>query len=290
MLYRYIMLTISACNAKDDTCYISERLPSLLQEGKENKEEEQCVVGGSFPATKNIQYNPSTGDCEFLYVDLMDDNCNLYTCDTGTGSLGLKARINVKNNPDVMFIQFTNNKGQSFYNDHNERVAKRSIDRYLRQEGETKPVLSMTPHPFVSHHRRLTGNQCTTAIFNEDFVKPLTGDFYARVNIKNDTPYEAYYVYVDYMTIDCEEEDVTVISGYKWTGPARGTCLVKDIKAYVRNSWGGTKPCIKYDAGDTGTGYSEFYIIYIDEICCVRSWAQSKECPEPNWGGYFGWL
>ena len=62
----------------------------------------------------------------------------------------------MKNN-DVMFIQFTKDKGLTFYNAGDERVAKRSPthndDRYLRQEGATTPVLSMMPHPFAS--RRL---------------------------------------------------------------------------------------------------------------------------------------
>ena len=113
-------------------------------------------MGGAFPAKQNIRYNPSTGDCEFLYVDLTDDLCNLYTGDTGTGSLGFKARINVKNNPDVMFIQFTKDKEFTFYNAGDERVAERSIARFLRQDGEMKPVLSMMPHPFASHYRRMT--------------------------------------------------------------------------------------------------------------------------------------
>ena len=47
---------------------------------------------------------------------------NSYTGDTGTGSLGLKARINVKNNPDVMFIQFTKDKGLMLYNAGDKRV------------------------------------------------------------------------------------------------------------------------------------------------------------------------
>ena len=57
-----------------------------------------------FLQRKHIRYNPSTSDCELLYVDLPDDPCNLYTGYTGTGSLGLKAQINVKNNPVVMFV------------------------------------------------------------------------------------------------------------------------------------------------------------------------------------------
>ena len=161
-----IMVTISPCDGKDDMCYISERLPSLPQEEQEqDQEEEQCFVGGLFPAKQNIRYNPSTADCEFLYVDLTDDPCNIY----GTESLGLKARINVKNNLDVMFIHFTNDKRLTFYNKDDKRVAVRSKThngRYLRLEGETKPVLSLLPHPFASRHRRLL----------------------YKVEIKNDTP------------------------------------------------------------------------------------------------------
>ena len=73
------MVTISPGDDKDDTCYISERLPSLPQEEQEeqeNQEEEQCFVGGSFPSKENILYNSLTGDYEFLYVDLVDDPCN----------------------------------------------------------------------------------------------------------------------------------------------------------------------------------------------------------------------
>ena len=69
-----IMVTISPCDGKDDTCYISERLPSVPQEEQEeNQEEEQCFIGGSFPAKQNILYNPLTGDREFLYLDLTDE-------------------------------------------------------------------------------------------------------------------------------------------------------------------------------------------------------------------------
>ena len=245
MLYRYIMLTISACNAKDDTCYISERLPSLLQEGKENKEEEQCVVGGSFPATKNIQYNPSTGDCEFLYVDLMDDNCNLYTCDTGTGSLGLKARIDVKNNPDVMFIQFTNNKGLTFYNNDDERVAKRSIDL----------VLSMMPHPFASGHRRL----------------------YYKASVKNDTPHEVNYIKIEYKCCN-SDENFYIASGGTWTaGTYRGGCLVTWIHSNLILHDGNELMCKSYFS--SGTSYDTFFIMLIDGICCLRSDHQSNtEC------------
>ena len=153
-------------------CYISERLPSLPQEEEEeSQEEEQCFVGGSFPAKQNIRYNPSTGDCEFLNVDLTEDPCNLYTGNDGTGSLGLKARINVKNNLDVMFIQFSRDKGFTFYNVGDERVAERSTthsDRFLRQDGEMKPVLSMMPHPFASHHRRMGAMDCSDAYLDLD--------------------------------------------------------------------------------------------------------------------------
>ena len=91
-------------------------------------------------------------------------------------SLGLKPGINVKNNPDVMLIQFTNNNGLTFYNVDSEHVAERSKthnDRYLRQEGEMKPVLSMMPYPFASGHRRMTDMECNEALFNTDTVDGL---------------------------------------------------------------------------------------------------------------------
>ena len=85
----------------------------------------------------------------------------------------------MKNNSYVMFLQFTNDKGLTFYNNDDERFAVRSPthndDRYLRQEDETT-VLSMMPHPFVGCHRRL----------------------YSRVSIKNDTPYEVNSARIEY--------------------------------------------------------------------------------------------
>ena len=259
------MVTISKCDDEDDTCYISERLPSVPQEEQEeNQEEEQCFVGGSFPAKQNIRYNPSTGDCEFLYVDLTDDLCNLYTGDTGTGSLGLKARINMQNFPDVMFIQFTKDKGLTFYNTGDESVAKRSKmhnDRYLRQEGATKSVLSMMPHPFASGHRRL----------------------YYRASIKNDTPFEVRWIKIEYASDFCsdEYENSIIASGGTWTsGSDRGICLIKRIRTKLITD-GRSKLCWSYASGG-GTGYSQFYIMWIDGDCCTRSCAQDTDkCERP---------
>ena len=287
-----IMVTISLCDDEDDTCYISERLPSLPQEEQqeqENQEEEQCFVGGSFPAKENIQYNPSTGDCEFLYVDLVDDPCNLYTGDTGTGSLGLKARINVQNHPDVMFIQFTNDKGLTFYNNDNERVAKKRSStqdiRYLRPEGAMKPVLSMMPHPFASHHRRLYS--CASldpsfipldydAIFDGNTANPV--GFYPKAKIRNDTPYRSNWCKVEYMACADDENDF-IASGGTWTGPTRGGCLIDYIFATLILHDGSQLKCNYYEG--LGTGYSQFYIMFIDGVCCLRSSHQdSDKCPE----------
>jgi len=260
------MVTISACDNTDDTCYISERLPSLPQEEleeQENQEEEQCFVGGSFPAKENIRYNPSTGDCEFLYVDLVDDPCNSYIGDTGTGSLGLKARINVKNNPDVMFIQFTKDKGLTFYNAGDERVAKKrspthNDDRYLRQEGATTPVLSMMPYPFAS--RRL----------------------YYKVALKNDTPYEVNSAKIEYCGCASDENNF-IASGGTWTADTyRGGCMVQKIHSTLIID-GREERCWGYLS--TGTGISEFFLMWINDVCCLRSSEQSNtECPENDGG------
>ena len=64
---------------------------------------------------KNILYNPSTGDCELLYVDLPDDPCNLYAGDTGTGSIGLKARINVNVLQLTMIVILAKKERRSLY-------------------------------------------------------------------------------------------------------------------------------------------------------------------------------
>jgi len=258
-----IMVTISACDDQDDTCYISERLPLLPEEQEENQEEEQCFVGGSFSAKQNIQYNPSTGECEFLYVDLADDPCNLYTGDTGTGSLGLKAWINVKNNPDVMFIQFTKDKGLTFYNAGDERVAKKlsptQDNRYLRQEGATKPVLSMMPHAFAS--RRL----------------------YYAVAIKNDTPYEANFARIEYCAC-AKDENSFIASGGTWTADYRGACLVTEIHSTLIVD-GREVQCSGYFS--SGTGISEFFLMWIDDVCCLRSSQQSNtECTDQQKGLY----
>jgi len=276
-----IMVTISSCDDKDDMCYISERLPLLPQEQDENQEEEQCFVGGSFPAKQNIRYNPSTGDCEFLYVDLMDDSCNLYTGDDGTGSLGLKARINVKNNPDVMFIQFTNDMGQSFYNPDNERVAVRYTadnDRYLRQEGEMKPVLSMMPHPLASRHRRMTPD-CSSANLDGGIVPQHYGwGWYPEVTIRNNTPYYTSHAKVIF-TACSKDETYGIASGDMFVGDFRGYCLLVNIKTTLMLPDGSELKCNDYDS--TGTALAEFFLMLHDGVCCVRSERRTdQKCPE----------
>jgi hypothetical protein len=182
----------------------------------------------------------------------------MYTGETGTGSLGLKARINVKNNPDVMFIQFTKDKGLTFYNAGDERVAKKRSptqdNRYLHQEGATKPVLSMMPHPFAS--RRL----------------------YNKVALKNDTPYEVNSARIEYCA--CADDDNNFIaSGGTWTADDyRGACMVTKIHSTLIID-GRAHQCWGYSS--TGTGLSEFFLMWIDGGCCLRSSEQSNtECPE----------
>ena len=62
-------------------------------------------------------------------------------------------------------------------------------DRYLRQEGATKSVLSMMPHPFASGHRQL----------------------YSNVSVKNDTPHEVNWIIVEYLWGSCDSDKNTFI-------------------------------------------------------------------------------
>ena len=139
------------------------------------------------------------------------------------------------------------------------RVAKRSKtqnDRYFRQEGATKPVLSMMPHPFVSGHRQL----------------------YSRVSIiKNDTPYKVNSARIEYWACTKDENNV-IASGGTWTaGPDRGGCLVTKILSTLILQDGSELECKPYLS--TGTCYAIFFIMFIDGVCCLRSDSQSTtEC------------
>ena len=100
----------------------------------------------------------------------------------------------------------------TFYNADDERFAVRSPthinDRYLRQEGVTKPVLSMMPHPFAS--RRL----------------------YPQVSVKNDTPHGVNFVKVHYCGACTKDQHNFIASRGTWTfRPYRGNCLVTLITA-----------------------------------------------------------
>ena len=105
-----------------------------------------------------------------------------------------------------------------------------------------------------------------------------TLDFYPRVKIKNDTPFQSYNVIVEYG--GCKDDKSSFIaSGGTWTAETyRGSCGVNKIYARIINEYGDkSKSCTKYSA--FSTSYSEFYIIFINERCCVRSWKETKECP-----------
>ena len=166
----------------------------------------------------------------------------------------------MQNHPDVMFIQFTKDKGLTFYNTGDERVGKRSKthnDRYLRQEGATKPVISMMPHPFASGHRRM----------------------YPSVSVKNDTPCNVNFVKVLYCACR-KDENTFIVSGGAWTvETCRGGCLVTQILANLivpdGTRTGRVLECAKYLS--SGTSYSKFYIMWIDGVCCLRSWAQDSD-------------
>ena len=161
----------------------------------------------------------------------------------------------------------------TFYNAGEERVAVRSQthndDRYLRQEGETRPVLSMMPHPFPSDHRRL---------------------FYSNASVKNDTPYDVRWISIEYAWGSCEgqcrpDRNRFIGTGGTWTVQAeRGICLITAIYVsldiYDENKVGGygSMDCRSYSS--SGTGYSQFYIMLIDGECCTRSKAQDADTCE----------
>ena len=103
-----------------------------------------------------------------------------------------------------------------------------------------------------------------------------------RVTIKNDTPYNAYKTNVLYgggckEGWGCEQERCLYIdSGYNWVGPYRGGCLITSISATLKRD-DGDMTCKRYFSNG-GTGYSEFVIILIGDVCCVESWAEDKKC------------
>lgn len=132
------MMVSTTCD-EGGACYISENLvdvprdivvADILVDGQyngadEDEVEEICSVGGSFQGTNNINYNDKTGDCELMDTDLPDDPCGLLT-KYGVSSLGLMARINPKH-PNKMYILFTSDKGETYYNDGEEREAVRDV-------------------------------------------------------------------------------------------------------------------------------------------------------------------
>ena len=159
-----------------------------------------------------------------------------------------------------MFIQFTKDKGLTFYNTDDERAAQRSKtrnDRYLHQEEATTPVLSMMPHPFASGHRQL----------------------YTSVSVKNDTPYEVNSIRVEYCVCS-KDENSFIASGGTWTvGTSRGGCLLTEIHStlILNDGTGRELDCIPYLSA--GTTYAQFFIMLFDDVCCMRSSHQSPtEC------------
>ena len=79
-----------------------------------------------------------------------------------------------------------------------------------------------------------------------------------------------------------KDENNFIGSGGAWTvGTCRGGCLVTQILANliipaVTTSTGfRVVECAKYLS--SGTSYTEFYIMWIDGVCCLRSWAQDSD-------------
>ena len=122
-----------------------------------------------------------------------------------------------------------------------------------------KPVLSMIPHPSASGDRQLF--------------------MYAQVSVKNDTPYEVKSIEVKYCACT-SDENTFIASGGTWTAGQtgdRGLCLVNQIHTVLRLHDGTSRNCFSY--WSSGTSIASFYIMWIDDVCCLRSWKQSNtEC------------
>ena len=74
-----------------------------------------------------------------------------------------------------------------------------------------------------------------------------------------------------------KDENNFIASGGTWTADYRGGCLVEEIHSTLKLNDGSVVECARYES--EGTGYSEFYIIWIDDVCCLRSCNQSTtEC------------
>ena len=102
---------------------------------------------------------------------------------------------------------------------------------------------------------------------------------YYKLKIRNDTPFNSFETIVYYAECDNEYIQEGIASGYTWTGPYRGGCLVTNIYAPLDRpkDQGGLLWCDDYSSS-IGTGLSEFFFIYSDGKCCIRSSAQSKDC------------
>ena len=99
---------------------------------------------------------------------------------------------------------------------------------------------------------------------------------YAKVTIKNDTPHDTQYTSVNYEVCQSDFIPEGIVSGYLWTGPDRGFCLVTHIYATLtRPEDKGRELTCTYCTSSYGTAYSEYFIILVDGRCCVRSSHQS---------------
>ena len=113
---------------------------------------------------------------------------------------------------------------------------------------------------------------------------------YSRVTIQNDTPYDttkaaAGLTYVAYgpFSVFCDFDYIPegIKTGYMWTGPRRGGCLVENIFTTLARpkNQGGNLLCDKYNSS-VGTTHADYFIILIGNKCCVRSSYQTQnECP-----------
>ena len=150
------------------------------------------------------------------------------------------------------------------------------------------PTPAPTPAPPTQPPSNITPPPTPAPTFPTGFAPSPAAPYpdlgYYKIKIKNDTPFptveERSITYVLFSAGCNAEHPAQITSGSTWTGESRGGCLLEKIyTTLIRpEDEGGNLKCSRYTTV-TGTGYSEFYIVMYDGRCCVRSFAESMECP-----------
>ena len=183
-----IEFTMGCTGHDDTTCSFQETIVDFAGAQEINA----CPIGGLFQdeTGSNVAYNASNGRCEIDYFHFTEDRCGLYP------QLGMKAYINLNEEDDrgppaTMYLLFSEDGGETFYNKDNQRVATRISSDTRRDLMEEQEEHSETPSSSWSsvatdstefQRRRLCGSievvpECTLSCKKEwDETKKLGED------------------------------------------------------------------------------------------------------------------